>query len=54
MIKLHLQSTNERLDKISMDVIEVTKSLEFTQSMFDEELDTVKYDIKKLASDIKE
>ena len=41
-IKLHLQSTNESLDKISMDVIEVTKSLEFTQSTLDGELGTVK------------
>ena len=54
MMKLHLQSTNKRLDKISKEVIEVMKSLEFTQSTHDEELGTVKSDIKKLASDIKE
>ena len=53
MIKLHLQSTNEHLDKISI-VIEVTKSLGFTQSTLNEELSTVKNDIKKLASDMKE
>ena len=54
MIKLHLQSKNERLDKISKDVTEVTKSLEFTQSTLYEELGTVKNNIKKLASDMKE
>ena len=54
MIKLHLQSTNKRLDKISKDVIEVTKNLEFTQSMFNEELGTVKNDSNKLASNVKE
>ena len=54
MMKLHLQSTNKRLDKISKEVIEVMKSLEFTQSTHDEELGTVKSDIKKLASDMKE
>ena len=47
-------TTNERLDKISKDVTEVTKSLEFTRSTLDEELATVKNDIKKLASDMKE
>ena len=54
MIKLHLQSTNERLHKISKDVIEVTKSLEFTQSTQGEELGSVKNDIEKLALDMKE
>ena len=54
MIKLHLQSTNERLHKISKDVIEVTKSLEFTQSTQSEELGSVKNDIEKLAPDMKE
>ena len=54
MIKLHLQSTNERLHKISKDVIEVTKSLEFTQSTQGEELGCVKNDIEKLALDMKE
>ena len=54
MIKLHLQSTKERLDKISKDVIHVTTSLEFTKSTLYKELGTVKNDIKKLASDMKE
>ena len=42
------------LDKISKDVIEATKSLEFTQSTLNEELDTLKNGIKELASDMKE
>lgn len=54
MIKLHLQSTNKCLDKIYMDVIEVMKSLQFTQSILHKELGTIKIDIKKLASDTKE
>ena len=37
-----------------MDVIEATKSLEFTQSTLDEELGTAKNDVKKLASNMKE
>ena len=42
MIKLHLQSTNERTNKISKDATEATKALDFT------------YSTKKLASDIKQ
>ena len=53
MIKLHLQSTNEHFNKISNDVIEVTKNLEFVQRRLDEELGTIKKDIKKLASNMK-
>ena len=45
-VKLHSQSANEHIDKISKHVIEVTKSLEFTQSTLDEELGTVKNDVK--------
>lgn len=47
MIKLHLQPTNQRLVKISKNVIDVTKSLEFTQGTLDGELGTAKNDIKK-------
>ena len=54
MIKLHLKSKNERLEKIPKDVTEVKKSLEFTQSMLYEKLSTVKNDIKILASEMKE
>ena len=45
-VKLHSQSANERTDKIYKYVIEVTKSLEFTQNTLDEELGTVKNGIK--------
>ena len=54
MIKLHLQSENKRLVNISMDVIEITKSLEFTQSTLDEKLGTIKNGIKKLAFNMKD
>ena len=47
MIKLHLQSTNQQLVKISKNVIDVTKSLAFTQGKLDGELGTAKNDIKK-------
>ena len=54
IFKLELQSTNGRLDKISMDVTEVTKSHEFPQSTLNEELGTAKNHSKKLVSDMKE
>ena len=47
-----LQNTNERLDKISNEVIEITKSLEFTQGKLDEEIAIVKNDISKIESDM--
>ena len=47
MIKLHL-------NKILKDVIEITKGLKFTKCTTDEELATVKNDVKKLAFDMKE
>ena len=40
-VKLHSQPANKRTDKIFKYVIEVTKSLEFTQSTLDEELGIV-------------
>ena len=54
MIKLHLQSKNKHLGNISMDVIEITKSLEFTQSTLDEKLGTIKNGIEKLAFNMKD
>ena len=52
ILKSQLQNTNERLDKISNEVLEITKSLEFTQGELDEELVIVKNDISKIKSDI--
>ena len=45
-MKTHLENTNNRLDKISQEVIEITKSLEFTHGQIDEELTTMKNDWK--------
>ena len=52
ILKSQLQNTNERLDKISNEVLEITKSLEFTQGKLDEEIAIVKNDISKIKSDI--
>ena len=48
ILKSQLQNTNERLDKISNEVLEITKRLEFTQRKLDEELAIMKNDISKI------
>ena len=52
ILKSQLQNTNERLDKISNEVLEITKSLEFTQGKLDEEMAIVKNYISKIKSDM--
>ena len=48
ILKSQLQNTNDRPDKIHNKVLEITKSLEFTQGKLDEELATMKNDISKI------
>ena len=48
ILKSQLQNTNERLDKISKEVLEITKSLEFTHGNLDEKRAIVKNDIFKI------
>ena len=45
IIKSQLANTNERLDQISQEVVEVTKSLEFSQEELHDGLANVKNDI---------
>ena len=54
MIKSNMKLTNNRLDNISGKVTKITKSLEFTQNKLDEELISVKKDITKIKSEMKE
>ena len=42
ILKSQLQNTNERLDKISKEVLEITKILEFTHGNLDEKRAIVK------------
>lgn len=51
-MKFQLQNTIEHLDEISNEVLEITKSLEFTQKKLDQELVIVKNDISKIKSDM--
>ena len=52
ILKFQLKNTNERLDKISNEVLEITKILEFTRDKLDEELASVKNNISKIKSDM--
>ena len=48
MISNNLQNTNERLDKISKEMTELTKSFKFTQDQLEGEINNIKESIKKL------
>ena len=54
LIKSNMKSTNERLGKLSTETAELAKSLEHTQDQLDDELKTIKTDIKNLDSAVKE
>ena len=54
LINSNVKSTNERLDKLSTEMAELTKSLEHTQDQLDDELKTIKTDIIDLDSAVKE
>ena len=54
MISNNFQNTNERLDKISKEMTELTKGLEFTQGQLEGEIDNIKRNIKYLETSIKE
>ena len=53
MKKHKLQATNECVDKISGDICELKKSLQFTQDQLGEELRNIKKEIEKLDGNIK-
>ena len=48
LINSNVNKTTERLDKLSVEIVNLTASLEFTQKKFDEELFQVKKEIKNL------
>ena len=54
MLKFQLEITNGRLEKISKDVLEITKSLEFTQDQLNDEIAIVRNDISQIKADMRE
>ena len=53
MISHNLQNANDRLDKISKEMNELTKSLEFTQDQLEGEINSIKENIKHQETSIK-
>ena len=53
MISSNLQNTNDRLDKISKEMTELTKILEFTQDLLEGKINKIKENIKHLETSIK-
>ena len=54
IIKSQLTNTSEHLGKISQEVFDITKSLEFTQEELHDGLAAVKNGIKKVQTDLRE
>ena len=54
ILKSHLETTNQRLNEISGEVLELTKSLEFTQGEVKEEISCIKDDLNQVKTDLQE
>ena len=54
MLKSQLENTNGRLEKIPKEILEITKSLEFTQGQLNDEIAIVKNDISQIKADMRE
>ena len=54
ILKSHLETTNQRLNEISGEVLELTKSLELTQGEVKEEITCIKDDLNQVKTDLQE
>ena len=54
IIKSQLENMNSRLGRISQEVVNITKSLEFTQEQLVKELTKLKYGVGKIQTDVKD
>ena len=54
ILKSHLETANQRLNKISDEVVELTKSLEFTQAEVKEEITNIKDNLNQVKTEIQE
>ena len=53
-LKSHLETANQRLNKILYEVVELTKSLEFTQAEVKEEITNIKDNLNQIKTEIQE
>ena len=54
IIKSQLENMNNRLGRTSQEVVNITKSLEFTQEQLVKELTKLKYGVGKIQTDVKD
>ena len=54
ILKSHLETANQRLNKISDEVVELTKSLEFTQAEVKEEITNIKDNLNQVKTELQE
>ena len=52
ILKSHLETANQRLSKILDEVVDLTKSLEFTQAEVKEEITNIKDDLNQVKTEI--
>ena len=54
ILKSYLETANQRLNKILNELVELTKSLEFTQAEVKEEITNIKDDLNQVKTEIQE
>ena len=54
ILKSHLETANQRLNQNSDEVVELTKSLEFTQAKVKEEITNIKDNLNQVKTELQE
>ena len=54
ILKSHLEAANQRLNKISDEVVQLTKSLKFTQAEVKKEITNIKDNLNQVKTELKE
>ena len=53
IISANIKNTNDRLDNILKEILDLKESLEFTQDQMKDDISKIKKEVKKLDKDIK-
>ena len=53
IISANIKNTNDRLDNILKEILDLKESLEFTQDQMKDDISKIKKEVKKLEKDIK-
>ena len=54
ILKSHLETANQRLNKISDEVVELTKKLQFTQAEIKEDITNIKDNLNQVKTELQE